>query len=228
MGYNERLNLNDMRTILILLVQLCFIQVNAQTWEEWTAQKKAQEKYQQQQLAALQSYGSYLKTGYKVMQLGLTSVQVNEDGKFNLHRDFIASLSTVNPKVKSYVKVGSIISLQRRILAETKQLLKGVKDADQFTFDELQYCAKVMDNLLRSSLENITALLTVLTSGELSMKDDERLQRIDAIYEDMQDKYSFVSSFSEEIGLLTVQRMRVLYDVEISRKIMGLTPRLPK
>ena len=98
-------------------------------------------------------------------------------------------------------------------------MLKGVREAGQFTDTEVEHCKLVIENLLQSSLDNIEVLVTIITSGELSMKDDERIKRIDELYADMQDKYAFVSSFSEGMGLLTVQRMRELNEVDVSRKL---------
>jgi len=205
-----------------LLVLLLPFNLFGQNTEEWLNQKKTQEKYLRQQIAALQIYIGYAKTGYKIVNKGLTTVQNIKKGDFNLHRDFISSFSKVNPKIKGYAKVADIIAYQVRIIAATKEMLRGAREAGQFTTNEMDYCSMVIDNLLNSSLDNIEDLLTIITSGELSMKDDERIKRIDALYADMQDKYSFVSSFSEEMGLLTVQRMRELHDVDISKKLNGL------
>jgi hypothetical protein len=67
----------------------------------------------------------------------------------------------------------------------------------------------------------------VVSSGEpqsdnYQMKDDERLKRIDRIYADMQDRYSFCSSFSEEMGLLAVQRMGDQIEIKHSKLINSL------
>ena len=151
-----------------------------------------------------------------------TSVTRLKKGDYNLHRDFISAFRNVNPRIKGYAKVADIIAYQLRIIKQTKEMLKGARETGQFTANELDYCSMVIDNLLRSSLDNVEELISIITSGQLSMKDDERIKRIDSLYADMQDKYSFVSSFSEEMGLLTVQRMRELHDVDISKKLNGL------
>jgi hypothetical protein len=208
-----------MKYLMFLLMPLSLF---GQTTEELLQQKKTQEKYLKQQIAALQVYIGYAKTGYKTVNKGLTTVQNIKKGDFNLHRDFISSFSKVNPKIKGYAKVADIIAYQLRIIAATKEMLHGVKGAGQFASAELDYCSMVIDNLLNSSLDNIEELLTIITSGELSMKDNERIKRIDVLYADMQDKYSFVFSFSEEMALLTVQRMRESHDVNISKKLNGL------
>ena len=49
------------------------------------------------------------------------------------------------------------------------------------------------------------------------MKDDERLKRIDALYHDMQDKYSFAQSFAGEANILAARRLREQNDIQISR-----------
>ncbi len=208
--------------ILLYMLLLYSQSTFGQNSEEWLNQKKTQEKYLKQQIAALQVYIGYAKTGYKIANKGLTTVQNLKKGDFNLHRDFISSFRNVNPRVKGYAKVADIIGYQLRMIKQSKDMLKGAIEAGQFTATELDYCSMVIGNLLNSSLDNIEELINIITSGELSMKDDERIKRIDALYADMQDKYSFVSSFSEEMGLLTVQRMRELHDVYLSKKLNGL------
>ncbi len=54
------------------------------------------------------------------------------------------------------------------------------------------------------------------------MKDDERLERINAIYGSIQDKYSFAKSFGEETKVLAVQRVKEKHSVEISRTLNGI------
>ncbi len=208
--------------ILLFILLLCSQNLFGQNSEEWLNQKKTQEKYLKQQIAALQVYIGYAKTGYKIVNKGITTIQNIKKGDFNLHRDFITSFKSVNPRIKGYAKVADIISYQLRIIKQTKEMFLGAREAGQFTANEMNYCSMVISNLLNSSLDNIEELVTIITNGEFSMKDNERIKKIDALYADMQDKYSFVSSFSEELGLLTVQRMRELHDIDISKKINGL------
>ena len=81
---------------------------------------------------------------------------------------------------------------------------------------------RVFDNRLAEALKNIEELFLVITSGELEMKDDERLKRIDAIYVEMQEKYAFTAGISEELAMLSVQRMQEQYEINLSRKLFGI------
>jgi hypothetical protein len=65
-------------------------------------------------------------------------------------------------------------------------------------------------------------LYLIITSGELQMKDDERIKRIDKLYADMQDKYSFCESFSEECSVLAMQRLSEQAEINLGKKLNGL------
>ena len=210
-----------MKTILIILL-LTANAVNAQTFEEWAQQKKTQKKYLFQQIAALQVYIGYVKKGYDVVNKGLTTIRNIKSGDFNLHRDFFRSLKQVNPKISKYAKGADIVAYQLRIMKQTNKTLQGIREAGQFSTDELDYCKTVFDNLLEECFKSIDELLLVITSGELEMKDDERIKRIDILYAHMQNKYAFSCSFSEEMGLLSMQRLGEQIEINRSKILNGL------
>lgn len=54
------------------------------------------------------------------------------------------------------------------------------------------------------------------------MTDGERLHRIDGIYIDIQDKYSFACSFKQELNLLSAQRFAEQVQVNRSKLLNGL------
>jgi hypothetical protein len=214
----------SMKKITILLVALFAISNNiySQTTAEWTQQKATQKKYLLQQIAALHTYISYAKKGYDIASQGVNTVRNIKQGIFNLHRDFFSSLKNVNPKISGYVKVTDIITLQLRIIKQTKQTIQGIIEPKQFTNEELEYCKQVFENLLDECTKTIDELIIVTTSRKLQMKDNERLKQIDNIYSNMQDKYSFCSSFSDEMGLLSVQRMGEQVEINRSKILNGL------
>lgn len=193
-----------------------------QTRAEWTQQKKTQKKYLLQQIAALQVYLGYVKEGYSIARKGLNTINDIKNGDFHLHDDYFRSLGAVNPKIKSYAKVAGIIALQVKIARRARECMRAIRELNQFTPAETAHCEMVFNNLLNDCLENSDELTLLVTSGKIEMKDDERLKRIDALYADMQNKYGFCSSFAEEMTLLTVQRMREQYEVNLSKKINGL------
>jgi hypothetical protein len=211
------------KTIMMFGVYfLSLLPASSQTLAEWTQQTKTQKKYMLQQIAALRVFFNYAKKGYEVADKGINTIRTVKKGDFNLHDQFFTSLKNVNPKISRYVKVTDIIAYQVRIISQTKQTIQSIRETEQFTTDELDYCKKVFDNLLDESIKCIEELLMVITSDVLEMKDDERLKWVNKLYFDMLNKYSFCTSFSEEMGLLSVQRLGEQIEINRSKLINGL------
>lgn len=208
-----------MKTKMLILLLFFSGIVQAQNWQEWTQQNKTQREYLLQQIAALQIYISYAKTGYEIARKGLKTINILKRDDFNLHRHFISSLKNVNPKIRNSAKVADIIAGQLRILKQTKATIKAVKENGQFTVEEIDYCETVFNNLLRECSKTIDELLQVNTSGELEMNDAERIKRIDVLYQDMQNKHAFSASFSEEMAILSLQRLSEKVEIDFSKKI---------
>jgi cysteinyl-tRNA synthetase len=178
-----------------------------------------QKKYLLQQIAALQMYVGYVEKGYSIASKGLNTIRDIKHGDFNLHSDFFNSLSAVNPTVKKYSKVASIIVLQISI---AKQVRSTVKQCKKLTPAEINYLQQVFNNVLNDCAKNLDELVELITNGEEQMKDDERIKRIDKLYDEMQDKNVFVQSFSHSAKWLVIQRRNDQYDVTIERKLNGL------
>src|SRR5258705_8026730 len=106
-----------MKKCLLVLVFIGIgILTQAQTWAEWFSQKSTQKKYLIQQIAMLQVYIGYLQKGHNIAKNGLITIGNIKNGHFTLDKDFFASLRNVNPKVKQYVKVADIITLNEKIV----------------------------------------------------------------------------------------------------------------
>ena len=210
------------RLLILLLFAILSTTTKAQTFAEWFQQKTTQKKYLLQQIAALQVYIGYVQKGYSVAKQGLTAISDIKHGEFNLHKDYFNSLKTVNPKIKNYSKVADIIALQVKIIKTYKEAIKHVKQSEAFNAKEIIYVNGAFERLLDDCSETIDALIVVTTSGELEMKDDERLKRIDALYSEMQDKYTFAQAFSKEAKLLAASRIAEQNDVKTMRILDGI------
>lgn len=204
-----------------MAIVLCIGSMSAQTFDEWFNQKSTQKKYLLQQIAALQVYINYAKKGYNIVSGGINTIRDIKKGDLNLHNTFFSSLKTINPKIGRYVKVADIISYQVRIIKLARQTLQSVREANQFSAEEIEYCKKVLGALLDDCIQAITELIEIITPDKLQMTDDERLVRIDKLYLDMQDKFTFCNVMSEDIGLLALQRLSEQIEINRSKLING-------
>lgn len=210
------------RLFTLMLFTLLFSVTHAQTFAEWFRQGETQSKYMLQQIAALQVYIGYIQKGYSIAKQGLNTISDIKHGEFNLHKNYYNSLKTVNPTIKNYSKVADIIALQLNIIKVYNESEKQARESRLFNEEEISYINGVLKRLIDDCTKGIDELITVTTSGQLEMKDDERLRRIDALYSDMQDRYTFIQSFSGEAKLLALSRTRELNDIQATRAFNGI------
>jgi hypothetical protein len=202
------------RLKMLWLVSLVFIGIasaRAQTYAEIFRQKKTQKKYLMEQLVALKTYAGYLKKGYDIASNGLNAVKDFTKGEFSLHNAFISSLKTVSPTIRSSGKVADIILLQLEISRSFRNIGQG-------SANTLIYVDEVRSNLMDECDRDLEELLLVITSGKTEMKEDERLRRLDKIYESILDKNAFVQSFCNQIGVVNGQRKREQQSIDQLRR----------
>lgn len=179
------------------------------------------------QIAALQIYIGYAQKGYSVAKKGLNTIGDFKRGEFNLHTDYFNSLKTVNPKIKKYARIAEIISLQLKIIKSYGTIYGQVQQDDLFHGDEVDYIKRVFDRLIENCDDNLEELITIVTDGQLEMKDDERMKRIDAIYQNMLENHTFCESFSNQTRLMSLSRTTDTKEVKTSRVLRGINTDLP-
>lgn len=212
-----------MKKMIWVLILTVSVQVSyGQKWKEWFRQKKTQIEYLVNQIAALQVYAGYLQKGYTIVKEGTRLIGDIKQGDFNLHNGYFSSLRAVNPAFASYSRVAVIISDQATILKDFKELLKFSAESGQFSATERQYISAVYANVKSASLQNLDDLTRVLTSGEMEMKDDERIDFIDRIYGDTKEQLSFTASFCRQAGALAYQRTKAERESFLLKKLYGI------
>lgn len=189
---------------------------------------KAQSFEAQQLLLTLEKYNQSKKMldqvteGYQVISQGYDKIKSVASGNFSLHQVFINGLMAVNPEITKYRRIPDIINYQTMILKEYQTSFSQFKKDGNFSTKEIDYISKVYSNLFDKSVENLDQLLMVTTANSTQMSDDERIQAIDRIYKDIQDKFLFLKSFNGSTKILSLQRARTKGDVSVTKNLYGI------
>lgn len=165
---------------------------------------------------------SDMKKGYEILSGGYKAVKDMSEGNFSLHKTFLDALMQVSPVVKNYKRVGDIITYQVLLVKESKRAFNRFSKSNSFSPEEITYFEKVYGNLLVQSIRNLDELLTIVTADKLRMSDDERLDAIDKIYQDMEEKLLFLRSFNSSSNVLALQRAREENDINTAQRIHEL------
>jgi hypothetical protein len=171
-----------------------------------------------EQISKYEVYLTYLKKGYDIASKGLTLIGDIKKGDFNLHKDYFNSLNQVNPQIKRDVKVAAMIAMQVEMLSAYKSYYQKFRASGVFTNQEINYLYSVFTTLLNDVAEDIAELTNVITDGQLQMKDDERINRINNLYMGMTGKYDFLYSFSDQVQIQSLQRQKELQEIQHLQK----------
>lgn len=207
---------------LITIVSLLLLSMLSASRAAAQADELAQLVLNIEKLAQFKQILSDMKKGYQILSGGYNTIKNISEGNFSLHKAFLDGLLEVSPTVRNYRRVADIVNYQVVLIKEYRKAYDRFRRDNNFNPDELAYLGRVYNNLFKESLRNLDELVTVITAGKTRMSDDERLQAIDRIYADMQDKLMFLRNFNNNTTILAVQLAKERNDAQAIRKIYGL------
>ncbi|MBC8986666.1 TerB family tellurite resistance protein [Pedobacter sp. N36a] len=175
-----------------------------------------------EKLSQLKNILTDMKKGFSVISGGYDAIKNISKGNFTLHEVFMDGLLLVRPEVKKYRRVADIITYQKKIVTEYKLAYDRFRSAGNFNLSELDYFAKVYQQLFDQNLNNLDALVMVTTSLTLRMSDEQRLQAIDRIFADTEDKLMFLRSFNAQANLLSAYRDKEKQQIRDSRSFYNI------
>ena len=200
----------------VILITLLFLQIRISNAQ---AQEAVQLALNYEKLKQLEEILDNMYKGYKILSDGYNRVKNIAEGNYKLHQVFLDGLFAVNPAVRNYKRVADIINYQQLLLKEYRRAYDRFKRDPNFSDDELRYMENVYNYLVKQSLKNLEELAMIVTAAKLRMSDDERIQRIDRIYEDMEDKISFLRYFNNSTQMLAIQRAKENNDVSVLQRL---------
>lgn len=204
-----------MKKLVVVLSLLLLSIPNIQGQAKWRKEMLLQ-------IAALQVYMDYAKKGYNVVKKGLNFIGDVKKGEVSLHSDYFNSLRKINPKIKKYSKVMDIVLLQLKIIKISNQTFKQLKQQDLFSGSELEYIQRSFDRLFENCNKTLDELLIITTDANLEMKDDQRIERIDGLYENMSSDYIFCVNFSNEAKMFSLSKAKERDDAKWNTSLYGL------
>lgn len=206
---------NKIRKCLCLMLFFCVFSISVRA----QSQEAQQLLLNVEKLSQLKNILADMKKGYQVVSGGYNTIRNISQGNFSLHEVFLDGLMLVSPEVKKYRRVADIISHQKNILSEYKSAFKRFNASENFNPTEIDYLGRVYKQLFDQSIDNLDELAMVITSSKLRMSDDERLQAIDRIFEDVQDRLVFLRDFNSKATSLSLAREKQKSDLKQRLKL---------
>jgi regulatory protein YycH of two-component signal transduction system YycFG len=201
------------QSFFILIIVVLAASANAQT------QEATQLLLNYEKLKQLEEILDNMYKGYKILTTGYNRIKDIAEGNYTLHQVFLDGLFAVNPSVAKYKRIPDIIRYQSLLMKEYRRAFNRFKNDPNLTPDEVKYLERVYSYLVKQSLRNLEELTMIVTANKLRMSDDERIQSIDRIYFDIENKLSFLRYFNNSTQVLVAQRAKEDSEVGTVKKL---------
>jgi len=175
-----------------------------------------------EQIAALQVYIGEAEKGYRIVGSGLADIGKINQGEYELHQAFFSSLAAVNPKIAGMPEVAEILGLQESIVEGFSAAMNRWKKGGGLSGGELETAGQVYSTNCQAGLQDLGDLQNLTTPGKLTMPDDQRILRIQALDGDMKQQYVFVQQFSSQTDMLAAQRQGAGAQAGVVKQYYGL------
>lgn len=193
-------NGGGMKIFLIGLMSMLVLPVKAQLFREWFRQNATQKRYLIEQIAQLKVYLELTEKGYKIAREGLTTISDIKRGEFKLHRNRFDSLKIVKPQIVSYSRLRQITDMQDIVHQIYAQLPVQLSTCQALDAGLRRQIIRALDLLYDDGQSLITSMLTLIRDNNYAMTDDERLARIEKLYEQFKANYVFAQDLKEQTG----------------------------
>lgn len=202
-----------MKQVIILFLMVCFAQVlPAQSVDPVSLVVAKVIKAIDLKIQKLQNETIWLQRSQQVAEETLSKnklVEINDWQKKQqqLYATYFNEMQGVNGEVKSLPHVKQILSMQVQVAIACKIFAK----------DPLQQ--RAFDDLLQLSRKIIGSLQVVLTTGQLTMKDAERIVTITTLRDAMVDCLDKINLLNKELRFLSDSKLSKQTELQILRKL---------
>ncbi|SIN78741.1 hypothetical protein [Algoriphagus halophilus] len=205
--------------LLFLSLGISALPSHSQTFQEWWNQKKTQQKYLAEQIAALQAYGRVLKEGYEVVSQGLDLIRSITGEDMALHQTHFTSFSTINPHLRDH----HAIEKTSLLYAEINQLNQLVpnKYFRQFLFTDAEekFILQIVQGLKEDSDQLFESQQNLLAKDLLNLNDTDRMEQLTQIQLQMQKIHAAALQLFQDCQSLGYSRQRAIQALEQRKKI---------
>lgn len=211
-----------MKIFLIGLMCMMAFPAKAQLFREWFRQNATQKRYLIEQIAQLKVYLELTEKGYKIAKEGLTTIYDMKSSEFKLHKNRFDSLKIVKSQISSYSRLRQITDMQdivHQIYAELPEQLVSCQALDA---GRRRQIIRALDLLYDDGQSLITAMLTLIRDNNYAMTDDERLTRIEKLYEQFKANYVFAQELKNQTALFCRLAEAEKQELDNRRLIHGL------
>lgn len=175
----------------------------------------------------LQNKTIWLQNAQKTLENTLSKLKLDEiagwtEKQKEQYRKYYEELAKVKAIISYYQRIRDITQKQVRLVNEYNRSWQLLRQDSHFSSDEIDYMAKVYSGILGESLKNIDQISLIVRSFSTQMSDAKRLELINNSADQVDTNYDDLTRFNRQNMLLSLQRAKTKYEVDMVKKLYGL------
>ena len=160
------------------------------------------------QIIALQALGATNQEGYEALEAGLTNIGDIHDAEYVLHENYFASLAAVNPQLAAMPEVAVISVTAGTFNPTLTAAVARWNNTGWLTAGELAAMEALNVSMTQQARQELETEQILLTAGELTMSDAERIHAIRKLAQTVTAQFEFIQQLCAEGDLLIANRER--------------------
>lgn len=185
-------------------------------------QKNSQLRRLAEQIVALKAYGGYIKEGYKIARKGLNTINDLKKGDLKIHTVFFSSLRSVNPNIKRYAKVADVIFMVAKINHNYRPTTDYLDESRMYGEEDLELIKRVLREARADAGRLLNDLNDLVKDGNMELKDDERILRIDQVHSETVELFAFNEKIRRDVVQISKQRKQLSKEVRNEMLLHGI------
>jgi hypothetical protein len=211
-----------MKALLIALwLSLLAAHANGQLFKEWFRQNRTQREYLKEQIAQLKLCLELTKEGYKIAKEGLKAIDQIKNQEFRLHKNRFDSLRILKSGITSLSRLQHITDLHGGINEICEKLPGQIATCQRLDPAVKKQMLTGLETLYDDSQDLIGGFFIVIRDDQVSMTDDERIQRLEDLYQEFEKNYLFAQNLRRDLGLVCKSAAAELEDIKNRRQLNG-------
>lgn len=181
----------------------------------------------------LQNKTIWLQNAQKAIENTMSKLKLDQisgwvEKQRKLYANYFDELSKVKEVIATYHRVKDIIAKQTALVGEYRSAWALFRQDDHFTADEIDYMRKVYTGILNESIKNLDQVFLVINAFTTQMTDAKRIEIINNAAELVEQNLADLRQFNDQNKMLSFQRAAEKGDIDVVKKLYGLTPNLPQ
>jgi hypothetical protein len=175
----------------------------------------------------LQNQTIWLQDAQKTLENQLSKLKLDEISNWtqkqkDLYSQYYQELWQIKSAIAYYSRLSDLAAKQVELVNSYHRAWALLKADRHFTVGELAEMTKVYDGILQASIKDLDQILSVINSQKTQMKDEKRLELINAAADHMDTNYNDLQKFNNQNFLLSIQRAKDENEVLTLRRYYGI------